>query len=157
MRDKELSMDKASPTLGDAPSSPAMVIFVSNDENHSIELEASAFGTQNGMPVRVEGSRIQFVDRVLNVPKGTMLTLKGSGKKIDIVEFLRTYHRNNIDYREAVDLESVNGKRVPYIDRLYEMSYDQVKTEAVRAGVRVVEGDSKEKVILEILRNKKEG
>jgi beta-lactam-binding protein with PASTA domain len=72
------------------------------------------------------------------------------------VEFLRNYHRNNLDYREAIDLELVNGSKTPYIDRLSEMSYDQVKAEAVRAGVRVVEGDSKEKLILEVLRNKKE-
>lgn len=155
-----MSKDNRAGTVEDdslTPSTPATVIFVSNDENHSIELEPAMVTMRNGMPIRIEGSRIQFIDRVLTLPADAKLELKATGKSISIVDFLRKYHRCNIDYREAVDLESVNGKRVPYIDRLSGMSYDQVKAEAVRAGVRVVEGDSKEKVILEILRNKKEG
>lgn len=156
MSDKELDMGKVSAKAA-APSSPEMVIFVSNDENHSIELEAPQLTMRGGMPVRIEGSRIQWTERILNVPRNATLELKGSGKQINIVDFLRAYHRCGIDYREAIDLESVSGKKTSYIDKMYAMSFDQVKAEAVRAGVRVVDGDSREKIILEILRNKKEG
>lgn len=154
MRDKENSTDKTEQAPVDPP---VLAIFVSNDENHSIELEPSMIAVRNGLPERIEGSRIQFQDRVLRVPVSATITMKGSGKKVNIAEFLRSYHRNNIDYREASNLDDVNSKGVPYIDKLSGMSYEQVRAEAARAGVRIVEGDSKEKIILDILRNKKEG
>jgi hypothetical protein len=115
MRDKDNSTDQVNAKAA-TPSSPERVIFVSNDEHHTIELEAAYNTSANGMPVRVEGSRIQFVDRVLNIPSDATLLLKASNKKINIVEFLRNYHRNNLDYREAIDLELVNGSKTPYID-----------------------------------------
>jgi len=146
--------DKASQEAPVAPEKK-YVIFISNDEDHMIVFEPQRVDVVGGVPERVEAKIVHFKERTLRVPEDATIVLRSKGKHpVSLVQVLREYHRFGIDYQEAANLDGVHDTTGTYVDKLAEMSLDNVKTEAARLGVHVGSGDTKEQVILNILRKK---
>jgi len=138
-----------------APVSPEKkyVIFISNDEDHMIVFEPQRIDIRDGVPERIEAKVVHFKERTLRVPEDLTITLRKYGTEpVSLVKVLREYHRFGIDYQEAANLDDVMDTTGTYVDKLANMSMDAVKTEAARLNVHVNSGDTKEQIILNILR-----